>query len=94
MGVDWPDARRQQMRAILAATAEVASWSAHLLIAALGVVLAAGPHPLHIEEASIGILLGHLTAVYRLVEERQHLRAKKRRGQHMMPVGNHGLVAS
>ena len=52
------------------------------------------PHPLHIEEASLGILLSHLTAVYRLVEERQHLRAKKRRGQHMMPIGNHGLLAS
>jgi hypothetical protein len=41
-----------------------------------------------------GILLGHLTAVYCLIEKRQHLRAKKRRGQHVMSVGNHGLVAS
>jgi hypothetical protein len=49
---------------------------------------------LRVEEASLGVLLGHLTAVYRLVEERQHLRAKKRRGQHMMPVENHGLVTS
>jgi hypothetical protein len=51
------------------------------------------PHPARVEEASLGILLGHFTAVYCLVEERQHLRAKKRRGQHVMPVGNHGLVA-
>ena len=52
------------------------------------------PHPAHVAEASLGILLGHLTAVYCLVEERQHLRAKKRRSQHVMPVGNHGLVTS
>jgi hypothetical protein len=52
------------------------------------------PHPLYIEQASLGILPGHLTAVCCLIKERQHLRAKKRRGQHMMPVGNHGLVAS
>src|SRR5208283_3233364 len=46
------------------------------------------PHPARVEEAPLGILLGHLTAVYRLVEERQQLRAKKRRSQHVMPVGN------
>jgi hypothetical protein len=51
-------------------------------------------HPARVEEASFGVLLGHLTATYCLIEEREHLRAKKRRGQHMMPVGNHGLFAS
>ena len=52
------------------------------------------PHPARVEEASLSVFLGHLTAVYCLVEERHHLRAKKRRGQHMMPVGNHDLFAS
>jgi len=51
------------------------------------------PHPACVEEASLGILLGHFTAVYCPVEERQQLRAKKRRSQHMMPVENHGLIA-
>ena len=52
------------------------------------------PHPAHVVEAPPGILLGHLTAVYCLVEQRQHLGAKKRRSQHMMSVGIHGLVTS
>src|SRR6266516_5931017 len=52
------------------------------------------PQPAHIGEPSPGILLSQLTAAYCLVEERQQLRAKKRRGQDLMFIANHGLVES
>jgi hypothetical protein len=51
------------------------------------------PEPAHVVELSLGILPGHLAAAYCLVEKRQHLRAKKRRGQDLMFAADHGLVA-
>src|SRR5260370_23526098 len=52
------------------------------------------PQPAHVVEPSLGILLGHFTVVYCLVEQRQHLRAKKRRSQDLVFVPNRYLVVS
>src|SRR5215475_2669394 len=51
------------------------------------------PQPAHVVELSLGILPGHLTAAYRLVEKRQHLRAQKRRSQELMFAADHRLIA-
>src|SRR6266487_6856516 len=49
------------------------------------------PRPARVVESSAGILFGHLTAVRCLVEEREHLPAKKRRSQDVMFIADHGL---
>jgi len=50
------------------------------------------PQPAHVAQPQPGILLGHLAAAYRLVQERKQLRAQQRRSQKLMIFGYHGLV--
>jgi hypothetical protein len=52
------------------------------------------PQPAHVFKLPLGILPGHLTAAYCLVEKRQHLGAQKRRSQELMVAADHSLFTS
>jgi len=50
--------------------------------------------PVHVAELPFGIPPGQLATAHRLVEKRQHLRAKQRRSQELMFAADRGLVVS